>query len=151
MKKIGILVAVAAILTSMTVPSVLGCLFWTPGYWKNHDWPVGAVIVGGVTCTEAQTMNKEGLLWARPKGDAWIILAQKVIAAQLSITEHPAGSTDPGNYGGYPGGMVGMIADANALLIAQAHYYPGDPGRAAVTELADTIDYWLNYGPYHQD
>ena len=165
MKKSLMLATLAAvILASLTVQSVLACTTRTPGYWKTHgpgskhaDWPTtGTVKVGAVNydlSIGAQADALMAILWAQPKGDAWIILAQKVIAAQLSILRYPPST--PGNwgkaslFGGYPGGMIGMVADANDLLDDATSYPPGSLGREDVTDLAETIDYWLKYWNEH--
>jgi hypothetical protein len=156
-RKIGVLFAVFAILASTTVPSVLACTTLTPGYWKTHleAWPNPDIItVGSDTYDLSVVADRSalmGILWDRPRGDAWIILAQKVIAAQLSMYAYPApGDWDwPGNFGGYDDGMVGLVEDANVLLAAQPAYRPRAPGRSDVIELANLIDYYLNYWDEH--
>lgn len=82
-RKIGILLAVATIF-AVSVPSVMACGTRTPGFWKTHpdDWLVDSIEVGGVTYSKEDAI---GILKTPPKGgDAWIILAKKVIAAKLS-------------------------------------------------------------------
>jgi hypothetical protein len=155
MKKSMMLAAVALILVSMSVQSALACTTRTPGYWKTHgpdsrhpDWPTsGTVTVGAddfVLPTDADDLL--AILWARPRGDAWIILAQKVVAAQLSMLRYPSEFFDDDDqFGGYDDGMVGMVDDANDLLAAAGSYPPGSDGRADVTDLASTIDFYLNY------
>lgn len=169
MKRTRILLPVTVILASMIVSSVLACTTHTPGYFKTHhpeEWFIpeipgptaGALIVGGGPMPEATALE---LLWTPPRGDAWIILAQKVIAAQLAMAwsihygyDGPGDWPYEGNFknyptgeypAGYPGGMIGMVADANALLDAKNEYRPREPGRADVLRLADIIDYWLNF------
>lgn len=164
MKKIVMLTTLAVILASLTVQSALACTTRTPGYWKTHgpgskhaDWPSsGTVTVGAIDydlSNGADTSALLAILWDRPRGDAWIILAQKVIAAQLSMLRYPPST--PGNwgkdslFGGYPGGMKGMVDDANDLLDNASSYPPGSSGRGEVTDLAAIIDYWLNYWNEH--
>lgn len=164
MKKILLLATLAAILVSMSVQSVLACTTRTPGYWKTHgpgsrhaDWPTTGTVTVGATdydlSNSAHTAALLAILWDQPKGDAWITLAQKVIAAQLSIMKYPPST--PGNwgaahlFGGYPGGMIGMVEDANDLLDDAMSYPPGSEGREDVIELAGIIDYWLNYWNEH--
>jgi len=153
MKKIGILLTVAAILASITVSSVLACTTLTPGYWKNHrdSWPEsGTIMVGTESYDPTDPDDIDDLmeiLWANkgrrknelsPEEQAWIILAQKVIAAQLSMLKYPGGHwSDQGNFEGYPDGMVGMVDDANALL-------SGPATRTAMLDLAEIMDHWLN-------
>lgn len=164
MKKSLMLATLAVIFASLTVQSALACTTRTPGYWKTHgpgskhaDWPTsGTVTVGATHYDLSNSADANALLtilWDRPRGDAWIILAQKVIAAQLSILRYPPST--PGNwgkdslFGGYPGGMIGMVDDANDLLDDATSYMPGSAGREDVTDLAETIDYWLNYWNEH--
>jgi hypothetical protein len=156
MKKSLIFATLAVLLaTSLAVGSVLACTTRTPGYWKTHgpgsrheDWPTsGTVTVGSVGYDLSVGADADALLailWLRPRGDAWIILAQKVVAGQLSMLRYP--STFWGDTGtfGYTGGMIGMVADANVLLAAASSYMPGDAGRGDVTELAGIIDGALN-------
>lgn len=143
-KKIGMLMAVAAIVASMTVPSALACATRTPGYWKKHAWPTSSITIGGVLYTEAAA---RAILNTPPKGgDAWIILAQKVIAGKLSML------ADPGPHWDYPGNFPGtdtflaLITAADAWLAT--HTSPCGPGslsRADGLALAEDIDYWLNW------
>ena len=135
-KKIGILVVVVALLASMTISSALACITYTPGYWKNHpeDWPVDLIEIGGITYTKSQAIR---LLRTPPRGDAWIILAQKVIAAKLSMLAEPGGHwSNPANFGGI--NFATYVANANAWLAS-----PGN--RADAITYAETIDYWLNF------
>jgi len=153
MKKIGILLTVAAILVSMTVPSVLACTTRTPGYWKNHleAWPTtGTITVGALPYGLSDSGDVDDLmdiLWAKPKkGNAWIILAQKVIAAQLSMLVYPHnGWSELGNFGGYTDGMVGLVGNANIWLASHANpCLPGAMNRDTGLALAETMDHWLN-------
>lgn len=156
MKKILMLTTLALILTSLAVQSTLACTTRTPGYWKTHgpgsrhaDWPTtGTVTVGTTDYDLANSAHTDALLdilWDRPKGDAWIILAQKVIAAQLSMLRYPSAYWgDDDTFGDYAGGMIGMVDDANVLLGDETSYPPRSAGRGDVTDLADIIDYWLN-------
>ena len=152
-KKIGILVVVGAILASLTIPTVLACTTRTPGYWKNHEnaWPTsGTFWVGAEQYDLANPDDVDDLmdiLWSRPRsGDAWIILAQKVIAAQLSMRAYPGPHwADTSNFGGYPGGMVGLVGDANAWLASHTSpCLPGAANRDTGLALAETLDHWLN-------
>jgi len=151
MKKIGMLVIIASILASLTAPSVLACTTLTPGYWKTHpdDWPMSGTVYVGSAPYELGTSDEDylmAILWDSPKGDAWIILAQKVIAAQLSMLKFPYDPwSNPGYFGGYEGGMVGLVDDANDWLDAETEYLPGHPDRDDVADLADWIDEYLNY------
>ncbi len=74
---------------------------------------------------------------------AMVRLKQKIIAAQLSWNVYDTGSDfwlweDPNNFGDYPGGLVGMVHDANDSLV------PGSGDRSDWIYFAGLIDYWLN-------
>jgi len=103
-KKVGMLVAVAAILVSMAVPRALACVTFTPGYWKNHPdaWPTDTITLGGVTYSKTDALD---ILKTPSRGDAVIILEKYLIAAKLSVA---AGET---------GGIFGnLIEQADAWL-----------------------------------
>ncbi len=78
-----------------------GC-FRTPGYWKNHDWPVESLMVAGVETSRDDLM---AILWSSVNGDATVILAKHLIAAKLNVI---SGADD---------GIQGVIDDADAFLI----------------------------------
>jgi len=81
-RKLGLLLAVAAITAFITIPRAQACETFTPGYWKNHsNWPVGGMFLGAVWYDETAAM---GILNTPPRGDATIILEQQLIAAKLS-------------------------------------------------------------------
>jgi parallel beta-helix repeat protein len=77
------------------------------GFWKNQPdaWPVGSIVMGGVTYTKAQAL---AILDVQPMGDATYILAYQLIPAKLSVL---AGAEDSV--------IEDVIADADAWL--QAH------------------------------
>jgi len=54
----------------------------TPGYWKNHDWPVSSLTVGCEEYTRAEAMD---VLWMPVRGDATIILFKHLVAAKLNV------------------------------------------------------------------
>lgn len=56
-----------------------GCL--SPGYWKNHDWPVDSIQIGGVCYTEAQAKE---IMCQPVKGDKTITLFKALVAAKLN-------------------------------------------------------------------
>jgi hypothetical protein len=62
-------------------PEDNGC-FRTPGYWKNHDWPVDELMLGGVAMSRDALME---ILWSPVGGDATVILAKHTIAAKLNV------------------------------------------------------------------
>jgi len=159
MKKIGILVAVATILASITVPSVLACHTWTPGYWKNtrkHAWPSGSISLCGTTYVDVSTQPQEliGILKTPPAGgDAWIILAQKYIALRLSMlkdsgTDWAAVPTIHPDYTD----VVSLADAAETWLCTHPQpCEPGEDGRGEGLDLAEAIDDILNDPDYHQD
>ena len=63
--------------------------YLTPGYWKNHDWPVDELTVGGVTSSRDELL---AILWEPVRGDATIILAHHLIAAKLNVAAGADGS-----------------------------------------------------------
>jgi hypothetical protein len=78
----------------------------TQGFWKNHPdaWPVTSLTIGGMVYTEAQLIT---VLKTPPKGgDAVLILAHQLIAAELNVANGAAESA-----------MTAMvIANADSLL-----------------------------------
>ncbi|HOX24402.1 MAG TPA: hypothetical protein PLL30_01435 [Candidatus Krumholzibacteria bacterium] len=78
-----------------------GC-YRTPGYWKNHDWPVEGLTIGGVAMTRDELM---AILWAPVGGDATVILAKHLIAAKLNVIA------------GGDAGIQDVIDDADAFLV----------------------------------
>jgi hypothetical protein len=95
----------AAEQTVVTPPQVLsGAL--TPGFWKNHPnaWPVTSLTIGGMSFSETQLLT---LLTTSRTGDAVLILAYQLIAAELNIAAHNV----------VPSTMtLTVIMDANNLL-----------------------------------
>lgn len=91
-KKLGIMVFVAATLMSMIAPSAQACHVYTPGYWKRHGlcYLVDGLYLGDdwYTCHEVYD-----ILQTKPKGgDVFIIVARYTIAAKLSVAR---GTTGP--------------------------------------------------------
>lgn len=144
MKKIGILALLVTLVASTTVASVMACT-WTPGYWKNHPeaWggPGGHTIqVGAISydlTVQADKNSVMAILKTPVKGDAWINLAQKVIAMELSILDVPGTLMDT------------LLADSNACLAAHTSYKPHEPGRAEALAYAAELDYYLNLWDVH--
>ena len=93
-----------------------GC-FRTPGFWKNHDWPVESLMIAGVEVSRDDLME---ILWSPVRGDATVILAKHLIAAKLNVI---SGSDDS---------IQGVIDDADAYLID--HPVFSRPSGAAKTE-----------------
>jgi len=73
----------------------------TPGYWKNHDWPVQELMIGSQTYSRDCLLE---LLWTEVKGDIRIILAKHLIAAKLNVLSE---STDS---------VASTITNADAYL-----------------------------------
>jgi len=155
-KRILIFALVATLMTSVVVATASACITLTPGYWKNHDWPVSSVTAGGVTVTEAETLNKAGIMWTAPKGDVWIILAQKVVAAKLSMLADP-NTPDYAHWddewlfyieGSPYAGMTfeEVVADADEWLQDNSSPVKGNTlAGAEGLALASWIDFWLNW------
>jgi len=108
-KKIGILVFAAAILASMTVPNVLACHTYTPGYWKRHGigWLVDGLYLGDTWYTYQELY---AILQTKPKGGNAIVIVQRyLIAAKLSVA---AGVTGPP----FEADLLSLITQADAWL-----------------------------------
>ena len=113
-------------------PSCGGGGAFTQGYWKNHAsaWPLTAVTVGSSTVNVAQGV---AILTTPPKGgDATLILAHQLIAAELNVA------------GGAPSACVAStIAAANALLTTDpvgSGLSSGSSDGALATGLASIMD-----------
>src|SRR5262249_11994205 len=76
-----------------------------PGVWKNQPglWPVSSLTIGGMTYTKDQLLE---VLSTPTKGDAVLILADQLIAAELSIKNGSAHSST----------TDAKISDADTLL-----------------------------------
>ena len=63
----------------------------TQGFWKTHPdvWPVGELRLGDDAYTADELLE---LLWTRPRGDASLILAHQLIAAELNLAARVDGS-----------------------------------------------------------
>lgn len=132
MKKLLLLVLIAAALAVTTISTVQAC-HWTPGKWKNTDvWPVSELTIGCITYDESQL---RAILDMPTKGDATIPLAQHLIAAKLNVASDAW----------YP---MDLIADADAYLcIYPIGSKPTGSAKAPATALTDQLDYWNN-DPY---
>jgi len=107
----------------------------TQGFWKNHPdaWPVNTVQLGAGTVTKAQGI---AILQTPVKGDATLILAYQLIAAELNAA-----------LGNNHSCVDSTIAAANALLTT----YPvgsglnptSTAGQMAVS-LGSTLDQYNN-------
>jgi len=58
------------------------CQTFSPGYWKNHDWIVPSISVGGVIYNQAQG---QALMSLPKRGDSTLILFFQVAAAKINI------------------------------------------------------------------
>ena len=153
-QRITVVLLVLGLSAIMAIPSALACTTRTPGYWKNHysEWviptnwggPNGFWISGGLI-TKQQALE---ILNMAPRGDARIILEQKIIAAVLSIGGDPdgAGGYSMGEY--FPGTptMAQLVHDGSMWLETHPGALgPGAAGRDQALTYASMIDYWLNY------
>ncbi|MFY1112908.1 MAG: hypothetical protein AB3K77_14710 [Methanosarcinaceae archaeon] len=53
----------------------------SPGYWKNHDWPVDCIKIGGVCYTEDEA---KAIMCQPVKGDKTITMFKALVAAKLN-------------------------------------------------------------------
>jgi hypothetical protein len=105
-----------------------GCTL-TQGFWKNHPdaWPVGSLLIGGVSYTESQLID---ILNTPPRGDATYILIHQLIAAKLNVANGADSSS-----------IASTITAADNYLAA--HPLGSNPKGAAQTQgtsLANTLD-----------
>ena len=78
-KKLLVLAMLGAFSAVIIAPA--HACYYTPGYWKNHDWPVDVTLCGTVYDQSAG----QALLRTPPKGgDLTIKLAHHLIAAKLN-------------------------------------------------------------------
>ncbi len=56
----------------------------TPGYWKNHPdaWPVGSIMIGGVTYTKAAAI---GWMQTPVRGDKTLSMFPALVSAKLNV------------------------------------------------------------------
>lgn len=109
----------------------------TIGYWKNHpnNWPVSSVTVGGGSISEAAAID---ILNTPPRGDATIILADQLIAAELNVALGNTSSC-----------VSSTIAAANTLLAAHpvgSNLRTGTTDGATAVSLGSTLDNYNNGG-----
>lgn len=123
-----------------TSPATYGCTL-TQGYWRNHEWPVSSLMLGGVTYDEEQLRR---ILTTPPRGDASLILAHQLIAALLNVAS--GASSTP------------AIADAQAWMAANGTELAfgirssSESGSVAVALASELADYNEGRtGPGHCD
>lgn len=117
-------------------PEPTGCTL-TQGYWKNHlrDWPVDELTLGGQAYSKKELIQ---LLKAPPKGDASLILAHQLIAAELNVA----------NGAGTAPTVAQAMADAQAWMALNADSdgrlpygtEPGSPEHVQATTLTELLD-----------
>ena len=117
------------------VPCRTGPGTLTIGYWKNHadKWPVTSVTLGGGTISETQAL---AILNTPPRGDATIILAQQLIAAELNV-----------QLGNTSSCVSSTIAAANSLLAANpvgSHLSTSSAAGQQAVALGSTLDSYNN-------
>ena len=54
----------------------------SPGYWKNHDWPVSSIEIGGINYTQAEA---QAIMSTPEKGDKTYTLFRALVAAKLNV------------------------------------------------------------------
>jgi hypothetical protein len=94
----------------------------TPGYWKNHSWPVSTVSIGGVSYTQQMALNYMG----KVSKDKTITLFSSLLAAKLNvIVGNPHGCIDA------------KIAEADSWMGSHA---PGSGVPASSADWQDIAD-----------
>lgn len=152
-KRILLLAAVSILIASMAVGTVNACITLTPGYWKNHPnaWLADSLEIGGDMYTKSELLV---ILRTPVRGDAWVNLMQKVIAAKLSMIADPQPllGTDPPYMHWDDADLFGGVSFSSQVVLANewlvSHTSPvksGDAGYAQGIAYASWIDYWLNY------
>lgn len=122
--------------SSTATPESQGCVYGL-GYWRNHPgaWPVQALTLGKETYTQAELLD---LLNELNGGDASLILAQQLIAAELNVTDGADSSA-----------VAGIIATANAWIANYAGRLaygvkPSSPQGQQAVALANVLDQYNN-------
>ena len=63
----------------------------TPGYWKNHSWPVSSVTIGGIPYTQQMALTHMG----KVSKDKTVTLFSSLLSAKLNVvTGNPHGCID---------------------------------------------------------
>lgn len=123
-------------------PPDSGCTL-TQGFWKTHPeaWPVSSLTIGGTTYDQSELL---ALMWTPVSGDASVMLAHQLIAAELNV----AAGASP----------VPAIADAQAWMAANGGTLPYGiaPDTAAGAEAVALNEVLTDYnegrvGPGHCD
>lgn len=103
----------------------------TIGYWKNHDWPVASISLGGALLDEAAARS---LLGSPVRGDMSIALAQQLIAAKLNVA-----------IGNDASCIAATIAAADAWLAANpVGSKPKGAAKNQAEDLKDRLDDYNN-------
>ena len=105
------------------------------GYWKTHPgaWPVSSLTLGSESYSQVELLS---LLFRPSRGDASLILAKQLIAAELSLAN-----------GSDPAPASGPLASAHTLLAAQVGKLPyrvaarSAAGQSMLAEASDLDDY----------
>jgi len=113
-----------------------GCVYGL-GYWRSHPgaWPVQALTLGNETYTQAELLD---LLNELNDGDASLILAQQLIAAELNIAS------------GIDNSAIASTVDAARVWLAHRGgklpygVNPGSPEGQQAVRLADVLDQYNN-------
>lgn len=105
------------------------------GYWKNTStWPVASLTLGDKTYDQSALLT---ILRTSARGDASIILAYQLIAAQLNIA-----------HGSSPAPVSAVISDANTLMTGLGYLpqvvAPSTPTGKAMVHDAATLDSYNN-------
>jgi len=124
MKRLVVLAILGTFAAMMIVPA--HACYYSPGWWKKHDWPVPIIALCGQTLTEEEG---QALLKTPIKGDLTIQLAHQLIAAKLNW--------ESGATLAYSGGL---IDNAEAFLCSVGGVPPNPP---LSTEDHETCSDWI--------
>jgi hypothetical protein len=109
-----------------------GCECRSPGYWKNHDWPVSGVCIGGTWYTEEQAV---GIMNDKGKGDKTHTMFKALVAAKLDL----ASGCD---------GCIGWIVDAADDWMENHPVWSGVKGSDSAWDCGEwlykKLDWWYN-------
>ncbi|MCK4444589.1 MAG: SBBP repeat-containing protein, partial [Thermoplasmata archaeon] len=107
------------------------------GFWKTHPdvWPLDSLDIGGEAYNKTELLN---ILWTPPRGDASVILAHQLIAAELNVANGSDSSP-----------IIAEIEEANRLLAAFSGKLPFGVKPSSVeggnmTQVADALGAYNN-------
>lgn len=132
-----LLVLAAVLIGGSATVSAHSCPL-TQGFYKNHPAAVAPVLVGSTTMSRSQLIT---ILQTPPRGDATLILAHQLIAAEENVA---SGSVD---FGQVTVAVNNAISAANALLTQYpvgSHLDPSSAAGQQAVSLANFLDQFNN-------